>query len=217
VAPLPHDPDTDEQRRFLKEELLPRLEEAKKGQREVWFVDASHFLYCGVLGWLWCAVRLYLPSPTGRKRFNVLGAVNAMTREVRWVSTTAKFNADWVVSLLKKLTHGFTGPPVPGPKVTVVLDNAKYQKTWWVKLAAAWYDIELLYLPPYSPNLNLIERLWKFVKKEALACRCLETFDDFQQAIERCLTETATTHKDELQSLLTLNFQLFDNVPIIAA
>jgi DDE superfamily endonuclease len=217
VGPLPHQPDTEEQRRFLQEELLPRLEEAKAGKREVWFVDASHFLYGAVLGFLWCAVRLWLPSPTGRKRYNVLAAVNALTREVRWVGGAGKVTADLVVSLLKKLTHGFDGPPVAGPKVTVVLDNARYQKTWWVHLAAAWYDIELLYLPAYSPNLNLIERLWKFVKKEALACRCLPSFTDFQQAIERCLDETATTHKDELQSLLTLNFQLFDNVPTLAA
>jgi hypothetical protein len=217
VGALPHNPDTKEQRRFLNEELLPRLQEAKEGKREVWFVDASHFLYSAVLGFLWCAVRMFLPSPTGRKRFNVLGAVNAITREVRWVSTTGKINAEWVVSLLRKLTHSKEGPPVPGPKVTVVLDNAKYQKTWWVKLAAAWYDIELLYLPAYSPNLNLIERLWKFVKKEALACRCLGTFEDFQQVIEGCLADAGTKHKDELRSLLTLNFQMFDNVPTLAA
>lgn len=217
MGPLPHDPNNEEQRQFLEEKLLPRLEEAKKGEREVWFVDASHFLYSGVLGFLWCLVRVWLPSPTGRKRWSVLGAVNAITREVRWVSTAGKVSGEVVLSLLKKLTYSKEGPPVPGPKITVVLDNAKYQKNWLVRLAAEWYGIELLYLPTYSPNLNLIERLWKFVKKEALACRCLGTFEDFQQAIERCLTETATTRKDELQSLLTLNFQLFDNVPTIAA
>jgi transposase len=217
VGALPHNPDNDEQRRFLEEELRPRLEEAKKGTREVWFMDASHFLFSGVLGYLWCLVRIWLPSPTGRKRWNVLGAVNAITLEVRWVSTAGKVTGDLVLSLLKKLTYSKEGPPVPGPKITVVLDNAKYQKTWLVRLAAQWYGMELLYLPPYSPNLNLIERLWKLVKKEALACRCLETVEDFQQAIEQCLAATATGHKDALKSLLTLNFQLFDNVPTLAA
>ena len=181
----------------------------------MWFVDASHFLYSGVLGCLWCLVRQWLPSPAGRRRWNVLGAVNAVTRELRWVSTPGKFTGDWVVLRLKKLAHSREGPPVAGPRVTVVLDNARYQKTWLVRLAAAWYDMELLYLPTYSPNLNLIERLWKFVKKEALASRCLATADDFHQAIERCLAEVGTTHQDEMRSLLTLNFQLFDNVPVV--
>ena len=102
--------------------MLPRIEEAKAGKREVWFVDASHFLYGAVLGFLWCAVRLWLPSPTGRRRYNVLGALNAVSREVRWVGGAGKVTAELVVSLLKKLTHGFDGPPVPGPKVTD--DNA---------------------------------------------------------------------------------------------
>lgn len=214
---MPHNPNPDEQRRFLEEELLPRLAEAKTGQREVWFVDASHFLYSAVLGFLWCWVRLFVPGPTGRKRVSILGAVNAISREVPRVGTAGKVNAEVVVALLRKLTHGCDGPPVPGPKVTVILDNARYQKTWWVQLAAQWYDIELVYLPAYSPNLNLIERLWKFVKKEALACRAPGSFEAFQQAIERCLAETATTHQDELRSLLTLNFQLLDDVPTLAA
>lgn len=133
------------------------------------------------------------------------------------MGSTGKSTAAVVVSLLKKLPHGFDGPPTPGPKVTVVLDNARYHKTWWVKLAAGWYDIELLYLPTYSPNLDLIERRWKFVKQEALACRCRGSFEAFQQALERCLVQTATAHQDELRSLLTLNFQLFDDVPTVAA
>ncbi len=142
--------------------------------------------------------------------------MTTLTREVRWVSTSGKVNEEVVLRLLKKLTHSKEGPLVPGPKVTVVLDNAKYFKGWLVRLAAQWYDMELLPLPAYSPNLNLIERLWKFVKKEALACRCLATFDDFQQAVERCLAEAGTVHKDELKLLLMLDFQLFDGVPTLA-
>jgi transposase len=217
VGALPHEPDTSEQSRFLQEELLPRLEEAKQGKREVWFMDASHFVYAAFLGFLWCAVRLFIPSPTGRKRCNVLGAVNAITREVRWVSNTGSVNENTVVDLLKQLAHSTDGPPVAGVPITVVLDNARYQKTWLVRIVAEWCGIELLHLPAYSPNLNLIERLWKFVKKEALRSRCLGTFADFQAAIERCLADTATKHKDQLESLLTLNFQLFDDVSILAA
>ena len=74
--------------------------------------------------------------------------------------------------------------------------------------------IELLFLPPYSPNLNRIERLWKFVKKECLYSKYYETFTALKQAIENCLAEVAGKFKERLTSLLTLNFQTFENVSL---
>jgi len=76
---------------------------------------------------------------------------------------------------------------------------------------AAQLGIELLFLPPYSPNLNLIERLWKFVKKECLYSKYDETFALFKQAILDCLAETQGKHRQKLASLLTLKFQTFEN------
>ena len=75
--------------------------------------------------------------------------------------------------------------------------------------------IELLFLPGYSPNLNLIERLWKFVKKEVLGARSLDTYDAFTAAIDGCLDQLPTKHKSKMDTLLTLNFQLFDDVPML--
>ncbi|OQX20911.1 MAG: transposase [Candidatus Altiarchaeales archaeon A3] len=69
--------------------------------------------------------------------------------------------------------------------------------------------MELLYLPPYSPNLNLIERLWKFVKKKCLYSKYYPEFGSFKKAITNCLEQTDTTYKEELDSLLTLRFQKF--------
>jgi transposase len=71
--------------------------------------------------------------------------------------------------------------------------------------------IELLFLPPYSPNLNLIERFWKYVKKTCLYSEYYETFPDFKQAI---LNAIAHPDKDKLSRLLTLNFQSFDSVTL---
>jgi len=68
-----------------------------------------------------------------------------------------------------------------------------------------------VYLPPYSPNLNLIERLWKFVKKQCLYSKYYPQFDLFKQAISECLAHTHDLHKDELDTLLTLNFQTFSD------
>ena len=77
--------------------------------------------------------------------------------------------------------------------------------------------ITLLYLPSYSPNLNLIERLWKFVKKTSLNSCSYDTFAKFQAAIDQCLDELFTTHAAEVITLLTPKFQTFEKASILAA
>jgi transposase len=210
---VPAKGDHDEQKAFLDNQLLPRLQEAKKGQRTVLFVDAAHFVFGPYLGYLWCLVRLFVPGPSGRKRYNVLAALDAITHRVIRVSNHAYINAESVCALLRAVA--LSG--LPGP-VTLVLDNARYQKCAVVKALAASLGIELLYLPSYSPNLNLIERLWKFVKKECLGCRVLPTYEAFTTAIDDCLANLNTRHKQQMTSLLTLEFQVFDDdMPVLAA
>jgi transposase len=94
--------------------------------------------------------------------------------------------------------------------ITIFLDNARYQRCALVQTTAASLNIELCFLPAYSPNLNLIERLWKFVKKQSLYSKYYADFASFKAAIEECLSQTHTTHKTALDSLLTLRFQLFE-------
>jgi transposase len=98
-----------------------------------------------------------------------------------------------------------------GVPITLVLDNARFQKLKIVLELSETLDIELLYLPPYSPNLNLIERVWKFVKKKCLYSTYYSAFKEFKKAIADCLNQSDTTYKQELDSLLTLRFQLFEN------
>ncbi len=77
--------------------------------------------------------------------------------------------------------------------------------------------IEMLYLPSYSPNLNLIERLWKFVKKQVLYSKYYADFASFSGAITDCLARTHTDHKTALDSLLTLRFQALEERQNVAA
>lgn len=100
--------------------------------------------------------------------------------------------------------------------ITLVLDNARYQKCRVVEALAGPLQIEMLYLPAYSPNLNLIERLWKFVKKTCLYSTYYANFQDFTRAISTCLAQPHTTYKKELDSLLTLRFQSFKESQVIA-
>jgi hypothetical protein len=74
-----------------------------------------------------------------------------------------------------------------------------------------------LFLPSYSPNLNLIERLWRFVKRKAAYGQYHPTFADFRAAVQDVLDRVPTAHADKLASLMTLNFQEFDDVSLLAA
>jgi transposase len=100
--------------------------------------------------------------------------------------------------------------------ITLVLDNARYQKCAVVMGLAQSLNIELLYLTAYSPNLNLIERLWKFVKKQCLYSIYYPDFSAFKASITSCLNQCHTTYKEALDSLLTLRFQSFKKVKAIA-
>ncbi len=99
--------------------------------------------------------------------------------------------------------------------ITLVPDNARYQKCTLVTELAQLLQIELLYLPPDSLNLNLLERLWKFVKKQCLSSTYYADFAQFKAAISSCLDQYHTTHKQELESLLTLRFQSFHHTQSI--
>lgn len=122
------------------------------------------------------------------------------------VTNTSYINAWSVVDLLRELRRIHIDTPI-----TVVLDNAKYQRCYIAERAAHMFNIELLYLPPYSPNLNLIERAWKFIKKKALTNHSFENFQLFQAAINDCIEKFSTDYAGELDTLLTWNFQSFKN------
>ena len=88
-----------------------------------------------------------------------------------------------------------------GRKVYLVLDNARYQKCRVVQELAGQLDISLEYIPPYSPNLNLIERVWKFVKGE-LSSKYYDDFDMFRQKIDSTISSTDKNNKEKTDRLI---------------
>ena len=175
-------------------------------------MDAAHFVYGTYLCCLWPIARVFVRAASGRQRFSVLGAWDAVARTLVTVTNTAVANTGTVVELLRAIAaEGLVGP------VTVVLDNAKSQRNKAVQAEAAGLGIRLLYLPSYSPNLNLIERLWGFAKRRSVYGKYHANFASFRAAIEATLAGVHTTHAAELASLMTLRFQTFDDVSLLAA
>ena len=211
VGMIPAKADPDKQEEFSEKELKPLLSEAKEGKRAVFSVDAAHFVSAPFLGFLWSFTRIFIKAPSGRQRFNVLGASDAASHKLVTVCNDEYINAQSFCDLLWKIAAMNLKIPV-----TLILDNAKYQKCGIVRSLAKSLNIELLYLPAYSPNLNIIERLWKFVKKKCLWSKYYSNFKDFKTAISDCLNQTHTIYKKELDSLLTLKFQSFKKAQVMA-
>ena len=131
-----------------------------------------------LLGCLWCLVGPFVPGPSGKKRYDVLGAIDAATHRTVRVTNHASINASSVRNLPREVARA----GLPGP-VTLVLGDAAYQRCALVQSFAAFLGVELL----YSPNPNLKERVWRFVKKEVLAPRVKGDYGEFAKAIDDCL------------------------------
>lgn len=216
AIPLPPKKTVEEQAatqsEFLESQLEPLLEAARAGQGQVFFVDAAHFVMGSFLCCVWCLVRLLIRGGSGRKRSSVLGAWNAVTHELVRITTDATVSAETVGALLREIA----ALGLPGP-ISLVLDNARYQHCALVMALAKSLNINMVFLPSYSPNLNLIERLWKFVKRTVLYGRHYGTFAEFCAAIEDCLGKIPTEHHERLRALMTHNFQTFDPASFLAA
>ena len=205
TAQIPAKANPQEQERFLTDELEPRIEKARKNGQVLLFMDAAHFVWQVYLGVLWCLQRIFVPAASGRQRINVLGALDPITKELIKIVNRTYITSTTVCELLTMIAEKYKDRIV-----TIVLDNARYQKCKLVSETAASLNIELLFLPTYSPNLNLIERLWRFVKKECLYSKYYRTSNDFEAAIVDCIEQVNSTKKEHLETLITFNFQRFE-------
>jgi transposase len=133
---------------------------------------------------------------------NINGAINLDTLE----PTTGFYdtiNAQSTIDLFSKIQAKH--PDVE--TIYMIADNARYYHSLLLKEYIKGTKIKLIFLPPYSPNLNLIERYWKFFKKKVINNHCYQTFEEFRLA---CLDffQNQKTYLPELTSLLTENFHI---------
>lgn len=207
---IPAKADTEKQQEWVKTTLAPAIAEAENGECHLLFADAAHFVLQPFICALWSVARLFIKAACGRNRINVLGAVNAITKEVLTLSNTTYISAETIVEFLKQLSIHYVDLPLK-----IVLDNARYQHCKLVENAAKELGITLLFLPSYSPNLNIIERLWRFTKKKILYAKYYESPMKFHGAITGFFQTINQNYKGELQNLLTLKFQSFQNQNVL--
>jgi transposase len=208
--------DRDKQRAFVRKYRRHRRR-AGPGTRR-YFVDACHpvwgleLLYCC---WLLVGQRYYVGVGSGRKRLNILGAYCPDDHDyVDLRLTKENITGEQFVKLLEKLLarHPDT------EEFILYLDNARYYSKPVVKEWLSRHrQFHLVFLPAYSPNLNLIERLWKFLRKEALN-RWHETFEAMQAAVAEVL-DHLDRYRPELDSLMTEEFHILkdEELPLAPA
>jgi transposase len=198
------------QREFYDTILLPLMSKAMKSKLTLLFIDGSHFVMgCDFLGYIYGKTRRFIKTFSGRKRYNVLGAMNFVTKKVTTVANDAYITAAEVCEILRKIASEYVAKPVH-----IVLDNARYQKCEVVTNLAKELGIALHYIPPYSPNLNLIERLWKHVKSR-LRSKYYDQFNNFKDTIDSIIKDTNNGNKRLIDKLIGESVQMFDTlVPI---
>jgi transposase len=150
----------------------------RKRESHVLFTDGVHLVLAAFVSIVWCFERTFVKTSPGRFRLNVLGAVNATTHELTALYNTIYITAETALKLLKRIAKEYEGLPIH-----IFLYNARYQHCCLVKDTAKRLGISLEFLPPYSPNLKLPERLWKFVKAEVLTATYFPDSKNFQKQL----------------------------------
>ena len=194
--------------RAAQAEFLRVIEEklaANPEKSAVYYADGTHpqhnthFSY----GWIKKGQNKEIRTNTGRQRVNINGVVNAHNPADIVIEEGTSINAQSTIALLKKLER--KNPKLE--QIFVVADNARYYRNRLVIEFLKTSKIQILFLPSYSPNLNLIERLWRFLKKAVLHNQYYEKFSDFRGAILNFF-KNIRHYKAELTSLMTLKFHI---------
>ena len=199
---VPGKADAKAQEEFV--ELYKDLKATKGTNDCIYFLDGVHPQHNSVAGYGWIKKgrTKELKSNTGRKRLNINGAIN-IEEMSPVVGYSNSINSQSTISLLKKIELRHLDAEV----IYAICDNATYYRSRIVKEYVEKTKIKLLFLPSYSPNLNLIERLWKYFRKIVLYNKYYETFDEFKKACKSFFRQSKK-HKAGISSLLTENFQI---------
>jgi transposase len=209
---VPSKADEAAQREFLEQTLPSLLEEVEAGDAEIYYMDGTHPTHNTKVGrgWIRKGKDFEVDCNSGRKRVNINAATRALKPEHIVYDEAARINAQSTKRLCQKLLRKH-----PGKTIYLVCDNARYYYCRWLLDWAALQRIEFVFLPAYSPNLNVIERLWWLLRKKVLESAYFDTYAKFREGIIDFL-ENSKSYKTEIRKLLTLNFQTVEGYSVYA-
>lgn len=204
---MPGKADPEAQRQFVQ--WFETLRAELGPHDRIFFGDAAHVKHNAEAGYSWSAIAEphLTPTNSGRQRYNVLGVYCTQTHEHLFILTEDNINQETMIDLLQQLRAKHP----PQAKIYLVLDNASYNKAIRVREQAEASQIVLKFQPPYSPNLNLIERLWKFMRKKFCKDKYRSTFAQFESQLDGFFARL-DEYRNELSTLLTENFELLPSV-----
>jgi len=193
--------DPSKQASFLS--LYKTIKKHKDSEDRIYFIDATHPQHNNMphYGWIYKGETKTIKGNTGRKRLNLNGALSLDNMDIT-VLDEVTVNSESMIRLFTRLEE-----KQPDGDIWAIVDNASYNHSKQVKQFLKKHKrINLLFLPPYSPNLNIIERLWLFFHRKKLYGHYYETFKEFKTA---CLDffKNINQYDKELRTLLTDSFQ----------
>lgn len=203
VVLIPGKLNEEKQAAFVKE--YTTLKENKKEDEVILFGDGVHPTHNihKTKAWVKRGEDKQIKTNTGRGRLNINGALDPESLEVT-VYYSETINAQMTIEFFKKLEARYIGK-----KIKLIVDNARYYKNKDVTayLARPGCQLELIFLPPYSPNLNFIERLWKFMKKYIIGVKYREKFKEFENDVMQFF-ENISQYKNELKTFIGTDMHL---------
>ena len=199
-------PSAEVQKEFVRDYF--EMKESCEPGAAFLFADGMHLVHQNIAGQCWGDPKNppVLKTNTGRQRLNILGAYNAETHEFFHLTGEENCNAQKVIKFLELLLKSNRN----APSITLFLDNAKYFKA---KIVTDWLDsnpkIQIKFLPANSPNLNLIERFWRFTKGKLVKNHYYEKYKTFRAKVFQFLNNVHE-YVDEFSSLMVEKFQIID-------
>ena len=198
-------PPVEEQLEFI--ENYNKLKASRQPGEKIIFGDTMHLIHQSIPGYFWGDPKKppVLETNSGRKRLNILGAYDPQSHSFVHLTGEENCNADRVIMYLELIAKSY--PNVP--KIRLILDNAKYfhanKVSEWIEKHNKW--IEIIFLPSYAPNLNLIERFWRFAKEKLVKNEYVKEYKKFRAKVFQFLNHV-DEYKAELKTLLVEKFEI---------
>lgn len=203
---VPHKADTDKQAAFV--EKYKALKASLSEDEVLLFMDAVHPTQATKItsGWIRKGVDKVINTTGSRTRMNIVGAIELADLSAAVFDQFKTVNSESIISFFKTVRRSYASKEI----IHMILDGAGYHRSQEVVEAAEKLKIKLHYLPPYSPNLNPIERLWKVMNEHVRNNEYFATAKEFRQKINQFLDETLPRIGASLVNRINDNFQMLN-------